>query len=257
MIVSYLSHNIILGTTAQGFAWEGTGSDRAGRFYDKVDSYTKLLLHCDGADASTNFVDSATTPKTVTVYGNAQIDTANKQFGTGSAFFDGDGDYADTPDSDDFNMGTGDCTIDFWVCPNGLQSANYPSILCNSINWATGTLGIRYDNAGGDKKFGVWWNPSDPEIMGSTQHEPDAWYHIAVTRTGTSLILYVNGINEGSSVCGVAEELDLSKSILRLGYGQWDGVNGWFKGWIDELRISKGIVRWTANFTPPTHPYSD
>jgi len=55
------------------------------------DSYTKLLLHCNGVDASTTFTDE--NGKTVGVNGDAQLDTAQKYFGLSSGYFDGNGDY--------------------------------------------------------------------------------------------------------------------------------------------------------------------
>src|SRR3990167_5725818 len=75
------------------------------------DSYTQLLLHCDGVDAATTFTDEI--GKAVTANGNAQIDTAQKKFGTASGLFDGTGDYLSLADSDDWNFGAGDFTIDF------------------------------------------------------------------------------------------------------------------------------------------------
>ncbi len=52
-----------------------------------LDANTKLLLHCNGVDGSTTFTDSETTPKTVTVQGSAQIDTAQSKFGGASGLF--------------------------------------------------------------------------------------------------------------------------------------------------------------------------
>ena len=77
------------------------------------DSYTKLLIHCDGADASTTFTDES--GKTITTVGNAQVDTAYKVFGTGSLLLDGTGDALTLDDSEDWNFGSGDFTVDFRV----------------------------------------------------------------------------------------------------------------------------------------------
>jgi len=79
-------------------------------------SFTKLLLHCDAADASTTFTDSSAAGHNFTAAGNAQIDTAQFKFGTSSALFDGTGDYInDATGSSDFAFGTGDFAVDFWV----------------------------------------------------------------------------------------------------------------------------------------------
>ncbi len=80
-----------------------------------VDPNVDLLLHFTGADASTTFTDSSPSPKTFTAVGNAQIDTAQKKFGSASAQFDGSGDCIHTPDTAHLELGSGDWTLDFWV----------------------------------------------------------------------------------------------------------------------------------------------
>jgi hypothetical protein len=80
-----------------------------------IDAYTVLMLHMDGVDTCTHFLDSELTPKAVTAVGNAQIDTAQSKFGNASALFDGAGDYLSVPDSADWAFGTGAFTIDFWT----------------------------------------------------------------------------------------------------------------------------------------------
>ena len=84
------------------------------------DSYTKALLHFDGADTSTTITDES--GKTWTPAGTAQIDTAQYKW-TSSLLLDGNSDYISTPDHDDFNVGSGDFTIDFWVRFNSVPGA--------------------------------------------------------------------------------------------------------------------------------------
>lgn len=97
----------------------------AGQGGGGINSFTKLLLHTDGTDGSTTFTDSSLSPKTISVFGNAQVDTAQSKFGGASALFDGTGDYL-TGSSADFAFGTNDFTIDFWM-RRGTQAgtANY------------------------------------------------------------------------------------------------------------------------------------
>lgn len=81
-----------------------------------VGSETKLLLHCDGSDASTTITDnSPVSPHTVTAVGNAQIDTAIKKFGTGGLLLDGTGDWATIPDDSDFVLSGGVWTFECWA----------------------------------------------------------------------------------------------------------------------------------------------
>jgi hypothetical protein len=84
---------------------------------DGNDTYTKVLLHFDGSDASTTITDSNSggSAHTWTAAGNAQIDTAQYKFGGASGLFDGTGDWVTTPDHADFTLGSSDFTIDLLV----------------------------------------------------------------------------------------------------------------------------------------------
>jgi hypothetical protein len=78
-----------------------------------IDSYTKLMLHCNGADMSTTFTDDSFSARTVTANDNAQINTAQYKFGLASGIFDGSGDFLSIVNSSDFNFNSNDFTIDF------------------------------------------------------------------------------------------------------------------------------------------------
>ena len=93
-----------------------------------------LLLHCDGTDGSTSFIDSSSSGHTVTAVGNAQIDTAQYKFGGASALFDGSGDYLTVPDSSDFNFGANPVTIDFWVKFNAITAEDGLLSISNSAS---------------------------------------------------------------------------------------------------------------------------
>jgi len=90
------------------------------------DELSVLLLHMDGTDGSTVFIDDGATGHTVIAHGNAQIDTAYKKFGTGSGLFDGSGDYLSIPDHANFNMASGRVAIDVW---KRFQSADKTAVL--------------------------------------------------------------------------------------------------------------------------------
>ena len=97
---------------------------------------------------------------------------------------------------------------------------------------------------------GSTWNIVDSAGM---LFSTDTWYHIALVRYGTSIKLYVNGVSNisTSSSLGLVDN-SVSLSIGSMLTGEYS-----MNGYIDELRISKGVARWTSNFTPPTQPYSN
>ena len=218
--------------------------------------YTKLLLPGDGADASTTILDSeAGTKKTVTAVGNAQIDTAQYKFGTGSILFDGTGDYLSLADSDDWTYGTDPFTIDFWIRftdltnNQGIYEQRADSSNYFAIAWVQATARIYFDytvSAGGQLRWYYSWSPS-----------VNTWYHVAIVRTGaTTVNVYIDGTGGATTVYyDLGGNLNDISAALHIGDASASysyGVNGW----IDEFRISKGIAKWTSNFTPPTSAYA-
>jgi hypothetical protein len=212
-----------------------------------IDAYTVLCLHCDGVDASTSFPDSALAPHAVTAVGNAQVDTAQSKFGGASALFDGTGDYLTLDGSADFAFGTGDFTIDFWMCHTGTYNAY--EILYDSRPFATQGLYPTIYLASGQLRYLI---ASVDYITGSSP-STDVWHHIALTRSGTSTRLFVDGIQVGSTLSDSTNYINGASRPMIAASGPNNADS--FKGWLDEVRVSKGIARWTTTFTPPTAPY--
>ena len=213
-----------------------------------IDSYAKLMLHNDGTDASTTIVDSSLSPHSPTVVGNAQLDTAQKKFGTASLLCDGSGDYVTVPDSADWDFGSGDFSLECQIRFNtvaGNQGIFTREISGSSyfyIAWESGNK-IRFRDYGGtyDSSF-AWITPV-----------ADTWYHLAISRSGNSIRCFIDGIQIGSTQTFTGSFIDRA---VPLQIGAFPVASYWFNGWIDEVRVSKGIARWTANFTPPTSAYS-
>jgi len=235
--------------------WSTTYSDTINLI---TDSYAKSLLHMNGTDGSTTFTDSAAGgTHSWTARGNAQIDTAQSKFGGASGLFDGTGDYIDTPDSADWAMGSGDFTVDFWVKRGAIGTKQFIDGQSNS-GGANSSIGWHFRfNANNTVSFFAFYG-SNCAVATSTGTITDTttWHHIAGVRNGTgtgNLKLYIDGINDGTSNLG-SNSLNDSPYVLAIGrLGLYNGA--YFNGWIDEYRVSKGIARWTANFTPPTDEY--
>ena len=217
------------------------------------DIYTKLLLHCDGADGSTTFIDSAT-GKTVTAVGTAQLDTAQSVFGGASLLCDGNSDYLSIPDSDDWDFGAGNFTIDFRVRFNdfstnqGFFSQWVDDNNCVfSYMHSNGNLQF-YSISGGVYTSGYYF------AMGPSTN---TWYHLGIVRNGTNFYIFKDGVFQALTV-GTAIGTNTLPNLaiaLTVGYTRGAALTGYLNGWIDEFRVSKGIARWTANFTPPTKAY--
>lgn len=203
-----------------------------------------LLLHCDGSNGSTTFTDSSSQNNAVTANGNASIATDNK-FGGGSATFDGTGDYLSVSDDGDFDFGTGDFTVEMWIKRVGGKT------LCAGS--ASGDWMFATDTSGQDLGFGR--NLQAWDLVSSGLTYGSGWNHVAACRSGTTLRLFLNGDVVATNASNTH---NYNASALWIGARVSGGGAGeFFDGNIDELRITKGVARYTAAFTAPTSPFPD
>ncbi|OQB08510.1 MAG: hypothetical protein BWY21_01230 [Parcubacteria group bacterium ADurb.Bin216] len=220
-------------------------SDGATTTVNTLGGYTKLLLHMDGVNNGTVFKDQA--GKSVTVTGNTKTVTGMKKFGTASAYFDGSGDYLTVADSEDWDFGNGEFTIDFWL----YQTDNTKQFQRYITQYNSGNYWQIYYNAG--STFGL----SAISIGGVSAPVSDLpineWVHFAVVGTINDVVLYINGVEKGRGVR--AGPFPNPTNPLRVGDFTDYNNNGGYVGYMDEVRISKGIARWTSNFTPPNAYY--
>jgi len=210
----------------------------------EADADTKLLLNFGITDESDskhlcNFV------------GTAQLDTAQTKFGDTSLLLDGNSDYVTVPDSDDWDFGDGDFTIDFWTKFNDVTGVQCFMSHATDINnyWyfiKSQVTGIR---------FVVEVSASSVINTGNTTVFTDttSWHHIAVVRNGTNMQVYLDGV----SLSSITTSVSIANQTGALQIGASSQHSYYHNGWLEELRISKGIARWTSNFTPNAYPYNN
>lgn len=171
----------------------------------------------------------------VSAVGNAQIDTAKKAVGISSALFDGNGDYLTTPDSDDWNLGTKDFTIDVWVRFNSVsvQQTIVGQVIDGSNYWrlwfdnaGSGTLVFDADGKNMDIKYSNW-NPSI-----------NTWYHIEFVRLNGICNILIDG-DLKTLTTNTSPSYNLQDLAINFFVGGQTGVAAEFNGWIDELKIKK------------------
>ena len=216
-----------------------------------VDSYDKCLIHFDGADAATAAVETVA-GKVITFVGTAQLDTAQKKFGLSSLLLDGNSDYITLPDSDDWYFGTGNLTIDFQVRFNALPAVGTTIGLYGQYKDANNCWSLVLQNNGGQLRYIVEvTDASDYQllVLANTTLVADTWYHVALVRSGNSWIIFQDGVilNVGTNAA------DIPQLAAVVSIGQY--LSTYLDGWIDEVRICKGVARHTANFTAPTLAY--
>ena len=213
-----------------------------------------LLLPFDGSDTATSTSDESDNSHTITFAGTAQLDTAQKKFGTASLLLDGDSDYVTVGDSDHLYFEADDFTVECWV--------RFAALGNNTIfsHWANGTATsmsyyLTYFNSSGILRLGYYLG-SNLDTSYSWSPSTGTWYHIALERSGTTLKVYIDGTSV-ISVSASTTALRDSEDPFRVGVFN-DGSTGsptlewYFNGHIDDLRITKGIARYGTNFTPPT-----
>lgn len=192
--------------------------------------------------------------KTVTANGNAQIDTAQSKFGGASGLFDGTGDYLTTPADGDWSFSTAtDFTIDLWI--RIVDTTRDAQRLCTVGAAGTNTLTtmFRYrDVGGGDFQRQINFGGAVNDAFWNVAAVNNTWHHVAVVRSGSTITGYFDGTSVGTAT---NESLGDATGTLYIGQNSGAGANN-FDGWMDEYRISKGVARWTTNFTPPTTEYT-
>jgi len=217
------------------------------------DAETKLLLHMDGTDTSTTFTDEI--GNTVTANGNAQIDTAQSKFGGASALFDGSGDYLSIPDSDDWSFGSEDFTLEMWLRPNSVvrQMLLSQGTIAGNTEWD-----IEIDPEAAAPISIVVNESAVTTFLRQTSGDLtlNDWNHLAFVRSGSNFFIFVNGISQPITSSVGAGTFSFPNFAAPLIVGARNNFTLGYSGHMDEVRISKGIARWTSNFTPSSTPYA-
>lgn len=201
---------------------------------------TSLLLNFTNA----GIFNSAEQNNLETV-GNAQISTAVTKFGTGSMSFDGVASYLNIPFQTTLVFGTGDWTIEGWFYAFDTTSVN---IYDSRPAGTQGAYPMIWINA--SAQLALWVSSAD-RIVSSTI-SANQWYHFAFVRSSGVTKLYLDGVKTGVDY---ADSNNYLSSNVRIGYNANNVYP--FNGYIDDFRITKGVARYTDNFTPPEAPFPD
>jgi hypothetical protein len=213
------------------------GSGRSGG--DPYYSSVILLLHMDGSNGSTTFTDNSPSPKTLTANGNAQVNTSVVKFGTGSYAGDGSGDYATATVSG--GLGAGLLTVEYWMYLT--SDAGY---LFNSRSSGTGGDGI-------DIAVRAQVSTAALNIFGQYGgFALNTWTHVAIVRGTSSWYRFFDGVLYDTSNSGLG--VNFNGPDFTIGGSPYGNV-GYLNGYMDDLRITRGVARYTSSFTPPTAPY--
>lgn len=224
---------------------------------DPYRSSVVLHLPMTGENNSTSFVDISPSSKTMTPT-NAIISTSQSKFGGSSGYFANKTAYLSTPNVESLKLHSGDYTVEMWVyfltVPNGVALIANQYTVSNdrfpfTLAFASGFLG---NNIGSILYFGYYngnWNGVFSDFTPSI----NTWYHIAATRLGNVIKVFVDGVQRATMT--ISSQPIAPTQQLLIGR-RWDnngemGINGY----LQEVRITKNIARYTENFTPFATPF--
>lgn len=227
----------------------GTANENAGGT-DPDFASVSLLLHMDGSNGSTTFTDSSSNGLTVTANDNAQVSTAQSKFGGSSAWMDGpEGCLLVTSDTS-LDL-PGDFTIEFWHYITSITAAGF----FGRVNTG-GYNAVALDVTGGVYRLRASSNGTSHGLAVTfTGNAPTAntWQHVAVTREGNVWRLFRDGAQIGTTTNALTPYASTDPLVI----GARTATDNSLEGYIDEFRVTKGVARYTANFTPPTGPFPD
>jgi hypothetical protein len=243
-----VSSDITVGVIAYG---------AAGRIVGAIPfSAVELLLHMNGVDASTTFIDDSESAHTVSTFNDTQLQTADKKFGSASAIFDGTADYFSVPYVVGFDWFNGDYTIECWVKASAWTDWENPAAQPNMIGRMNINSASNYWSFGpiANGKLVFYYFSGSSQYVQSTATVPTGqWVHIAMTYVSSSgaIKLFIDGVLDGEETSTGT----LQSATYDLIVGRGNGVD--LTGAIDDLRITNSYSRYAEDFTPPTEQFPD
>jgi hypothetical protein len=214
--------------------------------FDPYWDNTSILLHMDGSNGSTTFTDSSTNAVAVTANGNAQISTAESKFGGASCFLNGTSDSLTFTDP---ALGTGDFTIEMWLKSSG--NVQFAQIIGNEVSGGTSGYTFVINNNSSTGGQLALYRAGALVVSSSTGDWTDnSWHHIALVRSVNSFTIYTDGSANGTGT---------NTGSMNGTATAYVGRNNSFAprnlvGYIDDLRITKGVAR---TITVPTAAFPD
>ena len=219
-----------------------------------------LLLHGEGSNGGSTFTDNSPTPKAPSLIGAPTTSTAQKKWGSASMLFGGSADALSYAHATSLNLASGDFTIEAWVYVTSLSTTRTLLQKDQSYGTTFTSYSIQFGSTGGVTcavGTGASAGYSQGVSTATGLITTNTWQHIAFTRSGTTLRIFIDGAL-AQTATQTGTPTDGGKAMLVGRYPAGGGTaDMWFAGYIDDLRITKGVARYTAAFTPDSRAFPD
>lgn len=210
-------------------------------------SSTNTSLLCNFNNAG---IYDASTKNNLETFDSSGLSTLRSQFGGSSIFFDGTGDalYIPTQQKENLRFGTGDFTIEFWAWKSADGSTSFDAVI--SVGSTGNYFGGFAVELSANRGFGFIYDGA-VRIGSSLNPNDSTWHHYAVVRSGNTFALYRDGVQLTTATLtptlGITGEAWIGSGVTSTGNN--------FNGYLDNLRVTRGVARYTSNFAVPSAPF--
>ena len=227
------AYSITTATTAEHFVLAHDTAD-ADLYWNSV----SIACRFNGTDGSTTFTEEKGVA--LTRFDNAQISTTESKFGGSSAYFDGSGDYLSAP-AGCAPQGTEYFTMDMWFRVPSLPAGGTVKTLTQWL--ATTGTNFELTSAGA---IGFFVHGTGQYMSGGSV-AANTWYHLALVRDAAGFKCFLGGVK----IFEFASTVSFNSAVLYIGWDTTAAARAWY-GYLDDFRITRGVARYSAYFTPPT-----
>jgi hypothetical protein len=216
---------------------------------------TNTVFLYNGSTARTSGIYDSAVQQNVVTQGIAQISTAQSKFGGGSLSFNGTStNFLQMPVSEAVPFGP-NWTVEAWIYPAAANISG--GILSTRANTSTDYAPVLFTLNGGSLQ--VWCSTGGSwafQLSGSTAPSANAWHHVAAVSNNRTVTLYLDGVSIGSASYSGNLMTQVAPTVIGV-TGTSGGALWTFNGYIDEVRVTNGIARYTANFTPSSTAFGN
>jgi hypothetical protein len=220
---------------------------------DPLFQYNTLLLNGNGTNGAQNntFLDSSTNNFTITRNGNTTQGSFSPYGNLWSNYFTTNN-YLTAPANAAFQMGSGDFTIEAWIFPTATAGSSNSEII--SYGAPNEFDGWHFLQIASTNVLSFNLNYAGLIVSSSAALALNTWTHVAVTRSGTTFKLWINGVNDGTATSSTSQSTNASDKLY-VGTGSYSqGADRSFIGYISNARVVKNSVVYSSTFTPSTTP---